>query len=89
MVHPLLSILVAASVQCPADAPRHQDLDQIIQAITQAAEVLVPDSTSPGDAELTVRDIPYYYCDYTPLAVPETAPIVTYDWRSPVIFDLP
>ena len=25
----------------------------------------------------------------TPVAAPEVAPIITYDWRSPVIFDLP
>ena len=89
MVHPLLSILVAASVHCPAEAPRQRDLVLIIDALVQGAEVMVPDAVPPGDPEPTVRDIPYYYCDYTPFAVPEAAPIVTYDWRSPVIFDLP
>ncbi len=89
MVHPLLSILVAASVHYPAEAPRQRELVQIIDALIQGAEVMVPDLISLEDPEPTVRDIPYYYSDYTPLAAPAAAPIVTYDWRSPVIFDLP
>ena len=41
------------------------------------------------DAVPTIVDIPYYYSDFTPVAAPVVATIVTYDWRSPVFFDVP
>ena len=48
-----------------------------------------PSTILQTDAAPTVADVPFYYSDFTPLAAPEVAPIITYDWRSPVIFDLP
>ena len=60
-----------------------------------AAQISLPfGATSKPSAPLptaspTVADVPYYYSDFTPIAAPEVAPIITYDWRSPVIFDLP
>ena len=41
------------------------------------------------EASPTVVDVPYYYSDFTPIAAPAVEPIVTYDWRSPVFFDVP
>ena len=38
---------------------------------------------------LTVRDIPFYYRLLSPVPVPVGVPSITYDWRSPVFFDLP
>ena len=57
---------------------------EITEAIPGAAVQLLEVEGAP-----TVVDVPYYYSDFTPLAAPEVATIVTYDWRSPVIFDLP
>src|SRR5205085_2298553 len=88
MLHPVLTILVAGSFHLAAESPRTADLAQIVYEITQVvatARPIVPE----GEAEPTVCDIPFYYSDFTPLAAPEVAPLVTYDWRSPVIFDLP
>ncbi len=41
------------------------------------------------EAAPTLIDVPYYYSDFTPIAAPAVEPIVTYDWRSPVFFDVP
>ena len=88
MFHPVLSLLVASSVHMAADSPRQADFAQIVLEITQAVETARP-GIDPGEAGPTVCDIPFYYSDFTPLAAPEVAPLITYDWRSPVIFDLP
>jgi hypothetical protein len=88
MLQPVLTILVASSIHFAAESPRQADLAQIVYEITQAVESVRP-VVDEGEAEPTVCDIPFYYSDFTPLAAPEVAPLVTYDWRSPVIFDLP
>jgi hypothetical protein len=52
----------------------------------------LPGSVTPlltAEAGPTVVDVPYYYSDFTPVAVRDTAPVITYDWRSPVFFDVP
>ena len=88
MFHPVLTLLVAGSIHVGADLKAPADLAQIVLEITEA----LPGGTAPlieVAAEPTVVDIPYYYSDFTPIAAPAVAQIVTYDWRSPVIFDLP
>lgn len=88
MFHPVLSLLVAGTIHVGADLKAPADLAQIVLEITEA----LPGGTIPlleTEAESTVIDVPYYYSDFTPIAAPAVEPIVTYDWRSPVIFDLP
>lgn len=88
MFHPVLSLLVAGTIHVGADLKAPADLAQIVLEITEA----LPGGTIPlleTEAEPTVIDVPYYYSDFTPIAAPAVEPIVTYDWRSPVIFDLP
>ena len=88
MFHPVLTLLVAGSIHVGADLKAPADLAQIVLEITEA----LPGGTAPlieTEAEVTVVDVPYYYSDFTPIAAPAVATIVTYDWRSPVIFDLP
>jgi hypothetical protein len=88
MFHPVLTLLVAGSIHAGADFRATADLAQIVLEITEA----LPGSVTPrlsSEAEPTVVDVPYYYSDFSPLAVPEKAPIITYDWRSPVFFDVP
>jgi len=88
MFHPVLSLLVAGTIHVGADLKAPADLAQIVLEITEA---LPGAGTSLIDtaAEPTVIDVPYYYSDFTPIAAPAVAQIITYDWRSPVIFDLP
>jgi hypothetical protein len=88
MFNPVLSLLVAGSIHVGADLKAPADLAQIVLEITEA----LPGGTTPlveTEAEPTVIDLPYYYSDFTPIAAPAVPQIVTYDWRSPVIFDLP
>ena len=89
MLHPVLTLLVAGSIQMASESPRQVDLAQIVFQITQAVEDSRPLVVDPGEVEPTVCDVPFYYSDFTPLAAPAVATLVTYDWRSPVIFDLP
>ena len=88
MFHPVLTLLVAGSIHVGTELKVPSDLAQIVLEITEA----LPGGTAPlieVEAESTVVDVPYYYSDFTPIAAPAVAQIVTYDWRSPVIFDLP
>lgn len=88
MFHPVLTLLVAGSIHVGTEIKAPADLAQIVLEITEA----MPDGT-PTLIELeaapTVVDVPYYYSDFTPLAAPVVATLVTYDWRSPVFFDVP
>jgi hypothetical protein len=86
--HPVLTLLIAGSIHAGADLRAPSDVAQIVLEITEA----LPVSVTPllrGDPGPTVVDVPYYYCDFTPVTVRETAPVITYDWRSPVFFDVP
>jgi len=88
MFHPVLTLLVAGTIQAGADFRAPADVAQIVLEITEA----LPGSVTTlliAEAEPTVADLPYYYSDFTPRPVRETAPIITYDWRSPVFFDVP
>jgi hypothetical protein len=88
MLHPVLTILVAGSFHLAAESPRQDEFAQIVYDLTLAVDQARPE-TFEGEPEPTVCDIPFYYSDFTPWAVPAAEPIITYDWRSPVIFDLP
>ena len=88
MFHPVLTLLVAGSIHAGADFSVPTDLAQIVLEITEALPG-APLTVLDTDAVPTIVDIPYYYSDFTPVAAPVVATIVTYDWRSPVIFDLP
>jgi hypothetical protein len=88
MFHPVLTLLVAGSIHVGADIKAPADFAQLVLEITEA----LPGGSSTfleTEAAPTVADVPYYYSDFTPIAAPEVARIITYDWRSPVIFDLP
>lgn len=88
MFHPVLTLLVAGTMQAGADFRAPADVALIVLEITEA----LPGSVTPllvAEAGPTVADVPYYYSDFTPVAVRESAPIITYDWRSPVFFDVP
>lgn len=88
MFHPVLTLLVAGSIHAGADLRTPPDLAQIVMEITEALPG--PSCTHvETHASPTVVDVPYYYSDFTPVAAPVVARIITYDWRSPVIFDLP
>jgi len=88
MLHPVLTLLVAGSFHLSAEAPQQADLAQIVYEITLAVEQARPDPVT-GEPQATVCDVPYYYSDFTPIPAPVLEPVITYDWRSPVIFDLP
>ncbi len=88
MFHPVLTLLVAGSIHVGADVKAPVDLAQIVVEITEALP-LVGAPILEAEAGPTVVDVPYYYSDFTPVAAPHAEPIVTYDWRSPVFFDVP
>jgi hypothetical protein len=88
MFHPVLTLLVAGSIHVGADLKAPADIAQIVLELTEA----LPGGATPlvqEEAVLSVVDLPYYYSDFTPVYIPETAPLITYDWRSPVFFDVP
>jgi hypothetical protein len=87
-MHPVLTLLVASSIQLSDDAPRPVDFTQIFLTVTQAFET-AHSTQAPEAMVLTVRDIPFYYRLLSPVPVPVGVPSITYDWRSPVFFDLP
>ena len=88
MFHPVLTLLVAGSIHVGAELNTPQDLAQIVLEITEALPGS-PSTILEREAQPTVVDVPYYYSDFMPIAAPAVEPIVTYDWRSPVIFHLP
>ena len=78
---------LAAAFQGPSDAPdfaRVVALEIVVQAVQAAdfAPVAVDDAP-------TVRDVAFHFDLFRPAAAPFVPLIVTYDWRSPVVFDLP
>ena len=88
MFHPVLTLLVAGSIHAGAEFKAPHDVAQIVLELTEA----LPGSVTPllvEEGVPTVVDVPYYYSDFTPVAVPQTAPLITYDWRSPVFRDVP
>ena len=89
MFHPVLTLLVAGSIHVGADLKAPQDLAQIVLEITEALPGSPSSTILEREAQPTIIDVPYYYSDFTPIAAPAVASIITYDWRSPVFFDVP
>ena len=88
MVTPLLTVLVAGSAPWAVDAPARADLARLVVEITRTVDLPSP----PGpEAEIPrpIAPTPAAPSDVPAVAAPEVPLLVTYDWRSPVIFDLP
>ena len=89
MLNPFLTLIVAGAMHGPAeDAFRSADLSAIVIHLAETAQ-LAPEEFVVADETPTVRDVPYYYDDFSAYVLPEAPLIVTYDWRLPIFFDLP
>jgi hypothetical protein len=88
MTAPLLSLLVAGSLQWAPPTAARADFERMAIEIAQAVEIRL---SAPFELDLpaTVADVPFYYDRLMPAAEPAAPLLVTYDWRSPVVFDLP
>jgi hypothetical protein len=88
MTAPLLSLLVAGSLQWAPPSAARADFERMAIEIAQAVEINLP---APFELHVpaTVADVPFYYDRLMPAAEPAAPLLVTYDWRSPVVFDLP
>jgi hypothetical protein len=88
MTAPFLTLLVAGSLQWAPPAPARADFERLALEIAQAVEPGLP---VPFDREPApgVADVVYYFDRLMPRAEPAAPLLVTYDWRSPVVFDLP
>ena len=88
MTAPLLSLLVAGSLQWTSPVPARTEFEilaiEIAQVVDPGVPVLLDLDVPAGPA-----DVPYYYDRLMPAAEPAAPLLVTYDWRSPVVFDLP
>lgn len=87
-MNPVLTLLVASSIQMASERPQAADLAALVYEITQAVAP-GPGRAPEAAAPTTVCQVPHYYDLFLPLSAPASDPIVTYDWRSPVILDLP
>ncbi len=88
MAAPLLSLLVAGSLQWAPPVPARADFERLAIELAQAVQPGVP--VAPDlEAPAGVADVPYYYDRLMPATPPAAPLLVTYDWRSPVVFDLP
>ena len=89
MLNPFLALLIAGSVHGAADdAFCPADLTAIVIELTETVG-LAPQEGASAPAAPSVCDVRTYYDDFSPYALPETPLIVSYDWRSPIIFDRP
>jgi hypothetical protein len=88
MAAPMLTLLVAGSIQISCDSPRQADLARIVSGIARTVPVL-PGERPDAEAAPTVRDVAYHLDLLAPVPVPAAPLQVTYDWRSPVVFDVP
>ena len=88
MTAPFLTLLVAGSLQWAPESPARADFERVAIEIAQAMEFGLPASVEL-DPPATVADVPFYYDRLMPAAEPAAPLLVTYDWRSPVVFDLP
>ena len=88
MTAPFLTLLVAGSLQWAPECPARADFERVAIEIAQAVEIGFAASFEL-DVPRTVADVPFYYDRLMPAAEPASPLLVTYDWRSPVVFDLP
>jgi hypothetical protein len=88
MLHPVLTLLVASSLQAAADSPRQLELAQLAVEIARAVELPQVPAGTPAEAP-TFREVAYSFDPLAPAPSPSVPTIVSYDWRTPVVFDLP
>ena len=88
MTAPLLSLLVASSLQWAPPPSARAEFERVAIEIAQAVEIGLS-APFELDVPATVADVPFYYDRLMPAAEPAAPLLVTYDWRSPVFFDLP
>ena len=87
-MNPVFALFVVCSIQAESEAPRQADLSAMVVEFAAAFDFETVGIEVPEPAP-TVCDVAYYYNDLAPLALPPSSVIITYDWRSPVVFDLP
>jgi hypothetical protein len=88
MTAPVLTLLVAGSLQLSCPSARQEDLIQIVYEMTQTIEVLAPERLA-AEKPPAVSSLAYTFDGRAAVALPASPLLVTYDWRSPVFFDLP
>lgn len=88
MVTPLLTVLVAGSAPWAVDAPSRADLARIVVEISRTVDLPSPPSPE-AEAPRAVDAQPPAAAPAPAVAAPAVPLLVTYDWRSPVVFDLP
>ena len=89
MLNPILTLMIAGAFQATADdAFCPADLSAIAIQLSETIR-LVPEEVDSVEEAPTVCDVRYYYDDFFRTAPPEAPLIVSYDWRSPIILDLP
>jgi hypothetical protein len=88
MTAPFLTLLVAGSLQWAPETPGRADFERVALEIAQAVEIGLPVSLEAEPAP-SVADVPFYYDRLMSAVEPASPLLVTYDWRSPVVFDLP
>lgn len=88
MASPILTLVMAGSLQWASEPTRVSDLTQLAIEITGAVPAAGVEAPAAAP-ELTVCDLEYYLDGRAPAAAPRVPLLVTYDWRTPVVFDLP
>ena len=83
----LFAVFVACSIQMDS-AELQADFPSMVVEIAASFE-LKTRRLPAAEAAPTVRDAAYYHDDFKPVTRPTAPLIITYDWRSPVFFDLP
>ena len=89
MLDPVLTLLVASALPWTPEFPRTPELGATLVQVVRVLRASRNHADVTGEAEPTVCDVPYYYSDFTPVIVRPWALRITYDWRSPVFFDVP
>ena len=89
MIDPVLTLLVASALPWTPEFPKSPELDVTLVQVVRVLRASGGRSNATVEAEPTVCDVPYYYSDFTPVIVRPWALLITYDWRSPVFFDVP
>ena len=84
----LLALVVACSIQAESVEPLQADFSAMVVEFAAAFDLETSAAQIP-EPGLTVCDVAYYYDDLAPLALRSSPVMITYDWRSPVFFDLP
>ena len=89
MIDPVLTLLVASALPWTPEFPRSPELGATLVEVVRVLRSSGSQSGASVEAEPTVCDVPFYYSDFTPVPVRPWALLITYDWRSPVFFDVP